>query len=535
MSSPDPYAEWRARFRWEVPRHFNIATAILDRQPAEALALIDARAGRPTASYTFRELDEGSNRLANLLIDKGLLPGERVAILLPQRVETLLAHLATYKSAAVALPLFTAFGQEALRYRLLDSGARIVLTDSDNAGRVRALEEELPGLEHVLDVDSPTFAAALAEAEPWAAHERTKAEDPALIIYTSGTTGAPKGAVHAHRVLLGHLPGVTMPHAGFPQEGDRFWTPADWAWIGGLLDVLLPSLYHGVPVVAGPGGKFEPLEAVAFMARHGVRNVFMPPTALRLLRAADVDASAVRLRTMASGGERLGDELVAWVQAAFGVAIDEFYGQTEANLIVSGMSDAFPRRGGAIGKAVPGHEVAIVDERGRPVPAGDLGTIAVQRPDPVMFLGYWNDPEATRAKFRGDWLVTGDMGRMDGDGYVTFVGRDDDLINSAGYRIGPAEVEAALAEHPAVAQVAVIGLPDAERGEAVVACIVLRPDVAGTDALAAELQDRARAVVGRHAYPRRIVFRPSLPLTATGKVLRRDLRATLAVEDEASR
>ncbi|TVQ33004.1 MAG: AMP-dependent synthetase [Geminicoccaceae bacterium] len=530
MTATDTYMAWRRSFRWEVPRHFNIATAILERQAPTDLALIDAQAGRPLRRYTFGELDELSNRLANLLIDKGLLPGERVAILLPQRADTLLAHFAVYKAAAIALPLFIAFGQEALRFRLKDSGTRFVLTDAANAARVEGLADALPDLEEVIDVDGPAFARAMQEAESWAAHERTRADDPALIIYTSGTSGAPKGAVHGHRVLLGHLPGVEMPHDGFPQPGDRFWTPADWAWIGGLLDVLLPSLYHGVPVVAGPGGKFEPQAAVRFMAAHAVRNVFMPPTALRLLRAADVDGSATSLRTMASGGERLGDELVGWVKTTFGVTIDEFYGQTEANLLVSGMARAFPRRPGAIGRPVPGHEVAIVDAAGEVLEPGKVGTIAVKRPDPVMFLGYWNNPAATEARFRGDWLLTGDVGRMDADGYVTFLGRDDDLINSAGFRVGPSEVEAALAEHPAVAQVAVVGVPDAERGELVVACVVLQPGLVANEALAKALQDQAKAVVGRHAYPRRIVFREGFPLTATGKILRRDLRAMLIAE-----
>jgi acetyl-CoA synthetase len=323
-----------------------------------------------------------------------------------------------------------------------------------------------------------------------------------------------------------------MPHEGFPKEGDRFWTPADWAWIGGLLDVLLPSLYHGVPVVAGPGGKFEPERVAAFMAAHRIKNVFMPPTALRLMRQAEPDLADVQLRTVASGGERLGDEMTAWVRAAFGCEVNEFYGQTEANLLVSGMASAFPRRGGAIGRAVPGHTVAIVDDDGHVKPCDEPGHIAVHHPDPVVFLGYWNNPEATRAKFRGDWLITGDTGRVDREGYVTFLGRDDDLINSAGYRIGPAELEAAIGEHPEVAQVAVVGVPDATRGEAVVACVVPRRPGGGDPILARELQLRAREAVGPHATPREVIFRDSLPLTATGKVLRRDLRAMLAVDRE---
>ena len=530
MSADDGYAAWLSSFRWDVPEAFNIATAILERHSPQALALIDARDGAPTRRFTFGELDVLSNRLANILYDKGIVPEDRVAILLPQRAETAVAHFATYKVGAIALPLFTAFGAEALRYRLKDAAVRCVLTDRAGSERVQALGDELPELETVLDVDSPAFEGLMADAEPWCAHEATHAEDAALIIYTSGTTGAPKGAVHAHRVLLGHLPGVEMPHEWFPQAGDRFWTPADWAWIGGLLDVLLPSLYHGVPVVAGPGGPFDPERAVRFLREHAIKNVFFPPTALRLMRRALPHLEGPRLRSIGSGGEPLGDDILDWVRQSFGCAVNEFYGQTEANLLVAGMASAFPRRGGAIGRAVPGHTIAIVDDEGHVAPYDEPGHIAVHAPDPVMFLGYWSNPEATRAKYRGDWLVTGDIGRMDHEGYVTFLGRDDDLINSAGYRIGPAELEAAIGAHPDVAQVAVVGVPDADRGEAVVACVVTREGVAGTDELAETLQARVRDAVGRHACPRAVVFRESLPLTATGKVLRRDLRAMLAVD-----
>ncbi len=530
MSAEQGYAAWMAGFRWDVPNAFNIATAILERHAPDQLALIDARDTAPTRRFTYGELDVLSNRLANILFDEGAAPEDRVAILMPQRAETALAHFAVYKTACIALPLFSAFGLEALRFRLKDAGVRFVIADREGAERVRALEPDLPELERVFDVDSSTFQQRMDETEPWCAHEVTHSEDPALIIYTSGTTGASKGAVHAHRVLLGHLPGVEMPHEGLPQPGDRFWTPADWAWIGGLLDVLLPSLYLGIPVVAGPGGKFDPDRVARFLAEHEIRNVFFPPTALRLLRRAEPDLSSVRLRSIGSGGEPLGDELTDWVRRSFGCDVNEFYGQTEANLLISGMASSFARRPGAIGRAVPGHIVAIVDDDGGVMAWDEPGLIAVHRPDPVIFLGYWDNPAATQAKFRGDWLITGDVGRMDADGYVTFLGRDDDLINAAGYRIGPAEVEAVIGEHPDVAQVAVVGVPDDARGEAVVACVVPRQDVTGSDEFAEVLQERVRDGVGRHATPRRVVFRESLPLTATGKVLRRDLRAMLAVD-----
>ena len=533
MTATGGYASWQRDFRWRVPRAFNIATAILERQPRDRLALVDARDDAPTREYGFGELDVLSNRLANILYDHDVVPEDRVAILLPPRADVVVAHFAIAKIAAIAVPLYAGFGLEALRHRLKDAGVRLLVTDEEGAQRVAGLREDLPALETVLDVDGAAFAKAMAEAEPWCAHEATSAEDPALIIYTSGTAGTPKGVLHAQRVLLGHLPGVEMSHEGFPEPGDRFWTPADWAWIGGLLDVVLPSLYHGVPVVAGPGGGFDAERVMPFMAAHGIRNVFFPPTALRRLQRAEPPPGEVQLRTIATGGEPLGDDVAAWARATFGCAVNAFYGQTEANLLVAGMASSFPRRPGTIGRAVPGHEVAIVDGEGHVMAFDEPGIIAVRRPDPVLFLGYWNNPAATQAKFRGDWMLTGDFGRMDADGDITCMGREDDLINSAGYRIGPAEVEAVLAEHPGVAQVAVVGVPDEARGEAVVACVVPCAESGGSEELARELQRRARDAIGAHAAPREVVFRDSLPLTATGKVLRRDLRAMLAVDRDA--
>nr|WP_309139602.1 AMP-binding protein [Siccirubricoccus sp. G192] len=358
--------------------------------------------------------------------------------------------------------------------------------------------------------------------------EDTAADDPALIIYTSGTTGSPKGALHAHRVLLGHLPGVEMPQDLFPKPGDLFWTPADWAWIGGLLDVLLPSLHHGVPVLAHRMTKFDPEVAFRLMAEHGVRNAFLPPTALKMLRAVpDPARFGQRLRSIGSGGETLGEELLEWGRAAFGCAINEFYGQTECNLVVANCASIMPVKPGCMGRAVPGHAVAVVDATGNPLPPGGPGTIAIRRPDPVMFLGYWNNPEATAAKFIGDWLLTGDQGAQDEEGYFRFIGRDDDVINSAGYRIGPGEIEDCLLRHPAVAMAAVVGLPDALRAERVAAVIVAAAGVVPGPALAQEIQDFVRTRLAAHAYPREVHFADTLPLTATGKVIRRDIRQRL--------
>jgi acetyl-CoA synthetase len=346
------------------------------------------------------------------------------------------------------------------------------------------------------------------------------------MIYTSGTTGSPKGALHGHRVLLGHLPGVQMPHEFLPQPGDRLWTPADWAWAGGLLNVLLPGLHFGVPVVARRFEKFDGEAGLALVERLAIRNIFLPPTALRMLRGVPDIARRFRLdlRSVGSGGEALGSETFAWGREALGVAINEFYGQTECNLVLASSTALGVSRAGFIGKAVPGHSVAVIREDGSECAPEEEGQIAIRRPDPVMFLGYWNNEAATRAKFIGDWMTTGDQGAMDGEGYVRFVGRDDDVITSAGYRIGPGEIEDCLIRHEAVALAAVVGKPDALRTEIVKAFIVLKPGFAATPELAAQIQSFVRTRLSAHEYPREIAFREELPMTTTGKIIRRLLR-----------
>ncbi len=526
------YDETVERFRWQIPVRYNIGVDVCDRQPQRSPALIHQAPDGSIRTYTFGELKRLSNKLANVLTANGVARGDRVAILLPQSPATAIAHIAVYKAGMIAVPLFTLFGTDALLYRLQACGARALIGDSDGIEKIAAVRDRLPDLELVLSVDGPTHGAQdLAALTARSADDfqplPTRADDPALIIFTSGTTGPPKGALHAHRVLLGHLPGVEFPHEFFPRGGDLFWTPADWAWIGGLIDVLLPSLHHGVPVLAYRSRKFDPEEAWRLMARHGVRNVFMPPTALKLMRQArrPADADRCQLRSIGSGGETLGEELLAWGREAFGLTINEFYGQTECNLVVGNCAGLMPVQPGSMGRAVPGHEVAIVDDAGNPLPDGTDGNIAIRRGDPVMFLEYWNDRAATARKFANDWLLTGDQGRRDGDGYFRYVGRDDDVITSAGYRIGPGEIEDTLSRHPAVAMAAVIGIPDPLRTQSIKAFIVLRPDRDGSPELADEIRDFVRTRLAAHEYPRHIEFTDALPLTTTGKIMRGELRA----------
>ena len=523
-------------FQWQIPERFNIAVACCDRwtDPARTALIFEDEQGR-ASRLSFAQLAAASNQLAHVLVDLGLARGDRVAVLLAQSPETALTHLATYKCGAIAVPLFALFGPDALLYRLADSAARVLVTDRVGFAKIAPLLDQLPALRCVLLRDPPggddppvvQSLQRLMRGRPTAFKAvDTAADDPALIIYTSGTTGKPKGVLHAHRVLLGHLPGVEMSHGRFPLPGDLIWTPADWAWIGGLLDVLLPAWYHGVPVLARRFTKFDAEAAFELMARHQVTCTFLPPTALRMLRLIERPRSrwSLALRSVASGGEPLGEALLDWGRQALGLTLHEFYGQTECNMIVSACAPEFETPPGAIGRAVHGHEVRIIDAEGGELPRGLVGQIAARSPDPVMFLRYWNKPEATREKFIGDWLVTGDTGTMDEAGNIRFVGRDDDVITSAGYRIGPGPIEDCLLSHPAVREAAVIGAPDDQRTEIVKAFVVLREGFSPDAALSAELQEHVRSRLAAHEYPREIAYLDALPVTTTGKIIRRELR-----------
>jgi acetyl-CoA synthetase len=526
------YKSLRDGFRWQIPARYNIGVDCCDKwaahEPDKTAILVRKPSGGLDA-FTFGALRDQSNRLANALAAHGIQRGDRVAIILPQVTETAVSHIAIYKLGAIAVPLASLFGVDAIAYRLGNCGASAVITNNAGIAKLSEIRDRLPALKFVLNIDgkgegADDFHATLARASGDFTPANTAADEPALMVYTSGTTGQPKGALHAHRVLLGHFPGVEFHHEFFPQPGDRLWTPADWAWAGGLLNILLPGLTYGVPVVARKTDKFDPEEAFALMAETGVRNTFIPPTALRMLRSAGKPKQKLALRTLASGGESLGAQTYEWGRSALGLTINEFYGQTECNIVLSSCGAIGISKPGAIGLPVPGHEVAVIRDDGSICEPEETGQIAVRRPDPVMFLEYWQRPDATRDKFIGDWMTTGDQGATDGDGYIRFVGRDDDVITSAGYRIGPGEIEDCLIRHPAVALAAAIGKPDEMRTEIVKAYVVLKPGHAGSPALASEIQAFVRTRLSAHEYPREVAFIDEMPMTTTGKVIRRLLR-----------
>ena len=534
LGSPDAYQVVRDRFRWPDLDAFNIAHVCCDvhadAEP-DRPAILEVGAGFSVEVLTYGTLRREADKLAHALLKAGIRAGDRVAILLPQGRHVPIAHMAVYKIGAIALPLAALFGADALAYRLADSGARIVLTDAIGAAKLGPLRQDAPMLGMVVstagDGEGVIAWQRFVEGMPERFETRaSRGDDPALMIYTSGTTGQPKGALHAQRVLVGHLPGVEMSHDFAPQSGDRFWTPADWAWAGGLLNILLPALYFGIPVVAWAFQKFDPEASFAMMSALKVRNAFIPPTGLRLMRTVKdpVQRFGMPLRTLGSGGESLGTPTFEWGREVLGLPINEFYGQTECNLVLGSSHAMGVAKAGMIGKPVPGHDVAVIRDDGSRAQIGERGQIAIRRPDPVMFLGYWNKPEATAEKFIGDWMTTGDQGAVDEDGYIGFTGRDDDLITSSGYRIGPVEIEDCLIKHPAVALAAVVGKPDVVRTEIVTAFLVLKPDFAPSAALEQEIRLFVRERLSAHEYPREIHFIGEMPLTTTGKIIRRILR-----------
>jgi acetyl-CoA synthetase len=531
VKGPARWADMRAGFAWPAIERFNIGTAISDdwaEVDPERPAILQPRGSDREKVFSYGDLSRMSNKLANVLSADGVREGDRVAVLLGQCPETVLTHIAAYKTGAIMVPLFTLFGEDGLNYRLRDSGAKVVVTDSENLQKILNIRAELPALEQVFCIDGEAdaiqgvrdFWAALTSGRTVYEAAPTKPDTPALLVYTSGTTGPPKGALHGHRVLLGHLPGFETHHEFAPQTGDVAWTPADWAWMGGLADILLPSLYLGIPVVAYRAAKFEAGDVYDLIRRFKIRNIFFPPTALKLLHGEAVPQD-LNIRTIASGGEPLGAELLEWARAAFGVTINEFYGSTECNLVLGNCASCFDPKPGSTGQATPGKEVAILDDAGGQVPTGKMGEIAVRRGDPAMFLEYWNKPEKTAKRFAGEWMRMGDEGYMDADGYVFFAARTDDVITSAGYRIGPAEIEECLLGDPAVKLAAVVGIPDAQKGEVVKAFVTLK---GGAYFDEAALIERVQTRLSPHLAPRSIEVVPEIPLTATGKIMRRQLK-----------
>jgi acetyl-CoA synthetase len=527
------FAELRAKHRWNIPADYNVAVDCLDRhvELRDKTALLYADDEGHTARYTFGQMIEASNRFANALRGLGIGRGDVVAIHTPQRPETAIAHVACYRLGAIALPISKLFGPDAISYRLQNSSAKAILMEPETVAKMDGIDrKDIPDFKHVIVTDGApgglSFDDLMSKASPSFTMEKSKAEDPVLLMYTSGTTGNPKGVLHVARYVLGHN-GIDYSY-NYLRDGDLYYSPADWAWAGGLLDGLLAIWPYGIPVLAYRSrARFDPDVAFRLLEKYGASVGLYPPTALKVLREIKNprEKYKLKLRCIVSGAEPVSPQLARWVDEELQVEFNQGFGQTEANYFIGTCSAVEKARLEPLGKAYPGHDVAIVSPDGVVLKNGEAGEIAIRRDSPVVMREYWKNPAAMSEKFKGEWCMTGDLGHMDDEGYVYFAGRNDDVIKSSGYRIGPSEIEAKIMEHKSVASCAVIGVPDPQRGQAIKAFVKLLPGFTPSDQMTKEIQIHVKTRLAAHEAPREIEFMDEFPSTVTGKIMRRELRA----------
>ncbi len=582
--STDFYAAIHKRFRWHVPAYFNMAQVCVRRWAdnpdtmkniAVRAHTVPARSQKPHEILSYEHLASQANQLSHLLQKQGVKRGDRVAIVLPQRLETAVAYMAVLQMGAVAMPLSMLFGQEAMEYRFTDSGAGVAIVDESSVLSVRAARKNCPLLRCVIGLGDAAahcdldYALQTLQQPTEFPLVKTRCEEAAVLIYTSGTTGPAKGALIPHRALIGNLTGFVASQNWFGFDGHKntasdavFWSPADWAWTGGLMDALLPTLYFGREIIAF-NGRFSPEVAFEIIQNHRVTHTFLFPTALKSMMKAFPEPKKkfkFKLRALMSAGEAVGDAVYDWCEQQLGVKVNEMFGQTEINYVVGNCNKFWPSKPGSMGKGYPGHQVAVINESSQVCKAGEVGEVAVNHldvhghPDPVFFLGYWNNEAATEKKTTVNeqgqrWCRTGDLAYADPEGYLWYQGRADDMFKSAGYRIGPGEVENCLVKHAAVLNAAVVPKPDAQRGTVVKAYVVLTPELIAfredymrandlnslkkyDDELILSIQQHVRNLLAPYEYPKEIEFIDALPMTTTGKVQRRVLRVA---EEERAR
>ncbi|HWN57435.1 MAG TPA: AMP-binding protein [Methylomirabilota bacterium] len=527
------FAELRAKHRWNIPADYNVAVDCLDRhvELRDKTALLYADDEGHTARYTFAQMSEASKRFANALRGLGIGRGDVVAIHTPQRPETAIAHIALYRLGAIALPISKLFGPDAIAYRLQNSSAKAILMEPETVAKMDAVDrKDIPNFKHVIVTDGAaggvSFDDLMSKGSPSFTMEKSSAEDPVLLMYTSGTTGNPKGVLHVARYVLGHN-GIDYSY-NYLRDGDLYYSPADWAWAGGLLDGLLAIWPYGIPVLAYRSkARFDPDVAFRLLEKYGASVGLYPPTALKVLREVKNprEKYKLKLRCIVSGAEPVSPQLARWVDEELRVEFNQGFGQTEANYFIGTCSAVEKARLEPLGKAYPGHDVAIVSPDGVVLKNGEAGEIAIRRDSPVVMREYWKNPDAMSEKFKGEWCMTGDLGHMDDEGYVYFAGRNDDVIKSSGYRIGPSEIEAKIMEHKSVASCAVIGVPDPQRGQAIKAFVKLLPGFTPSELMIKEIQIHVKTRLAAHEAPREIEFMDEFPSTVTGKIMRRELRA----------
>ncbi|WP_207592699.1 AMP-binding protein [Halomontanus rarus] len=563
LPTPDgttTYEEVLAGFEWDLPETFNLGTVVdtNDETPPETTALVHVDDADETHRFTYGEFEAAATALGSHLVDAGLEAGDRIALCFPQSPELLVAHLATYRIGCLAVPLSVILGEDSLSYTIEHSDATALLADARVSDRFESTLADRD-FDYELAVDLGGVDAETGDGERYADPNRhlggyagyvpadadhevipTAPADPAIVVYTSGTSGKPKGVVQTHQYVIGALPSYQCWfHCFESTHRERVWTPAEWSWAGALFDVVFPTLALGGTVVSRVRRSgFDPERALELVERRRVSRAFMPPTALWQIRqhadpsARDLDS----LEVVMCGGEKLSAPLARWAERELDVVVNESYGQTEANALIGNCRALFESREDSMGKPYPGHECRIVDEEYRPVEPGEVGQIALELPDPVLFDGYWNDEAATEECFADGLYLTGDLATQDEDGYVHFAGRADDLIITAGYRVSPAEVESALCTAPGVTEAAVGGVPDEERGQRIKAYVLLEggrggesengsegdggTDTGGEDGrpTAEDLRQHVRERLGAHKAPREVVVLDEPPQTRTGKL-----------------
>ncbi|HEY3176427.1 MAG TPA: acetate--CoA ligase [Candidatus Polarisedimenticolia bacterium] len=544
------YEAVRRSFTWDALRGeldglpgggLNIAYECIDRHTktarANKTALQWEGKNGDSETYTFSDLKNLSDRFAQVLRGLGVKKADRVFVFLDRVPELYVTVFGTLKAGAVIGPLFSAFGPDAIRDRLADSGAVALVTSPSLIERVEAVRGELPALKHIILVDREgtgrtmrseyhSFDDLMKTARGPYTIEPTSPEDWSIMHYTSGTTGKPKGAAHVHQAILGHY--ATAKYVLDLQEDDIYWCTADPGWVTGTSYGMFGPWSNGVTSIVTEAG-FNPDRWYGTIQKHKVTMWYTAPTALRMLMKAGEAVPAKydlsSLRHICSVGEPLNPEAVVWGMDVFKQAIHDNWWQTETGCIQIANYAVQDVKPGSMGRPIPGTEAAIVDEHGRALPPGEEGNLVLRPGWPSMFRAYWNKKDMYDSRFHDGWYFSGDRARMDEEGYFWFVGRADDVINTAGHLVGPFEVESALIEHPAVAEAGVIGKPDEERMEIVKAFVSLKDGYTPSEDLSKEIKEFVRTRLAAHAYPREIEFMKSLPKTRSGKIMRRLLKA----------
>ena len=521
------YEELAANFRWVVPAEFNFG-ALIDAWATDRsrIALYWEDEAGHTARYTFWDVKQSSNRCMNALAALGVGRGDAVMVMLPRVPEWQAAIIGGLKLGAIVIPCTVSLRAKDIAYRARHSGARAIITTIDQVPEVTQALDQAPGLTTRIALGGAPagwhdFTTLLARASAGGVPARTRSDEPALCYYTSGTTKEPKAVLHTHGYTFAHR--YTGEYWLDLQRTDLHWTTSDTGWAKAAYGVLYGPWMNGVPVFMY-NGRFDPERELELLARNEISVFCAPPTEYRLLVKQDLKRHPLpRLRHCVGAGEPLNPEVIHTWNDVYGLMIHDGYGQTETMLLAANLP-GLPIRPGSMGKPFPGHDLHVVGDDGQELGPDEVGELALRGDPPSLFREYWKSPEETAACRRGEWYLTGDRARRDADGYLWFIGRADDVIISAGYRIGPFEVESALLEHPAVIESAVVASPDPTRGEIVKAFVVLRPGHTPGDELVQSLQEHVKRVTAPYKYPRAIEFVDSLPKTVSGKIRRVELR-----------